>query len=167
MTPVTGLRSQFEARVRERGYTLDDVRGCIVAEDGETITVDVDHPAYPRAKTLLSLPEKAARFASSAARHVASGMPQTTDKERERRFSICQHCEFFDGKACSKCGCSVVREKRLISKLAWAHEECPVGKWGKDVGVTNTPIEFTDNTSVRLSPLTTTEGQYGEEGIRP
>jgi hypothetical protein len=37
------------ARCRERGYTLDEVRPCIVSEDGDTITVDVDHPAYPRA----------------------------------------------------------------------------------------------------------------------
>jgi hypothetical protein len=39
----------LEARCRERGYTLDQVRPCIVAEheDG-TITVDTDHPAYPR-----------------------------------------------------------------------------------------------------------------------
>lgn len=36
------------ARCRERGYTLDEVRACIVSVDGDTITVDVDHPAYPR-----------------------------------------------------------------------------------------------------------------------
>jgi len=36
------------ARCRQRGYTLDEVRPCIVSEDGDQITVDVDHPAYPR-----------------------------------------------------------------------------------------------------------------------
>jgi hypothetical protein len=45
---ITGRRSSFEARCRERGYTLDEVRGCIVSEDGDTITVDETHPAYPR-----------------------------------------------------------------------------------------------------------------------
>lgn len=50
MNTVTGPRHQFEARVRERGYTLEQVLGCIVSEDGDTITVDVDHPAYPRAR---------------------------------------------------------------------------------------------------------------------
>jgi len=50
MTPIAGPRSQFEARVRERGYTLDEVRPCIVLEDGDRLTVDVDHPAYPRAR---------------------------------------------------------------------------------------------------------------------
>jgi hypothetical protein len=40
----------LEARCRERGYTLDEVRPCIVSRDGDQITVDETHPAYPRAK---------------------------------------------------------------------------------------------------------------------
>ena len=47
---ITGPRSNFEARCRQRGYTLDEVRPCIVIQDGDTITVDETHPAYPRAK---------------------------------------------------------------------------------------------------------------------
>lgn len=46
---ITGRRSSFIARCRQRGYTLDEVRACIVAEDGDMITVDETHPAYPRA----------------------------------------------------------------------------------------------------------------------
>ena len=128
---ITGPRSQFEARCRQRGTTLDAVRPCIVAEDGDRITVDETHPAYPRAT--VSLVQQARNFAASAAAHVAAGMPQASDAERERRFAICQGCEFFDGKACSQCGCPVVREKRWLSKLSWAGESCPVGKWGAEV----------------------------------
>jgi hypothetical protein len=40
----------LEARCRQRGYTLDEVRPCIVSRDGDQITVDETHPAYPRAK---------------------------------------------------------------------------------------------------------------------
>ena len=47
---ITGRRSAFEARCRQRGYTLEQVRPCIVSEDGDTITADETHPAYPRAK---------------------------------------------------------------------------------------------------------------------
>ena len=47
---ITGSRYAFEARCRERGYTLEQVRPCIVAEDGDTVTVDETHAAYPRAK---------------------------------------------------------------------------------------------------------------------
>jgi len=125
---ITGLRSQFEARCLQRGTTLDAVRACIVAEDGDTITVDETHPAYPRP----TLAQKAANFAASAAAHVAAGMPQASESERERRFAICQGCEHYDGRACTQCGCPIVREQRWISKLAWAGESCPVGKWGAE-----------------------------------
>lgn len=76
-----------------------------------------------------SIATKAANFATSAAKHVAAGMPQATEDEVARRFSICQGCEFFDGKACRKCGCPVVRERKFLSKLSWANEKCPAGKW--------------------------------------
>ena len=35
-------------RCRERGYALDEVMPCVVAQDGDQWTIDVDHPAYPR-----------------------------------------------------------------------------------------------------------------------
>jgi hypothetical protein len=38
----------LEARCRQRGYTLDEVRPCIVTQDGDMITVDETHAAYPR-----------------------------------------------------------------------------------------------------------------------
>jgi hypothetical protein len=37
----------LEARCRQRGYTLDEVRACIVSESGDQITVNETHPAYP------------------------------------------------------------------------------------------------------------------------
>ena len=41
-------RHHLEQRAAERGYTWEQVAPCIVAEDGDTITVDENHPAYPR-----------------------------------------------------------------------------------------------------------------------
>jgi len=91
--------------------------------------------ATPSAKIIAtsspSLAQKAVNFVSSAAKHVAAGAPLASEEEVARRFAICQSCEFYDGKACEKCGCPVVREKKFISKLSWANESCPVGKWGK------------------------------------
>jgi hypothetical protein len=118
----------LEARCRQRGYTLDQVRPCIVAQDGDQITVDETHAAYPRATP--GLAAKAVNVARSAAKHVASGMPKATDAQIAERFAICQTCEHYDGKACKQCGCPVVREKKFFSKLSWANESCPVGKWG-------------------------------------
>jgi hypothetical protein len=40
----------LEQRCRERGYTLEEVRACIVNQHGDEITVDETHPAYPRAR---------------------------------------------------------------------------------------------------------------------
>jgi hypothetical protein len=36
------------ARCWQRGYTLGEARPCIVSQDGDNITVDETHPAYPR-----------------------------------------------------------------------------------------------------------------------
>lgn len=77
----------------------------------------------------MSFVQKAANFAASAARHIAAGAPQASEEEVARRFAICETCEHFDGKACRQCGCPVVREKKFLSKLSWANEKCPVGKW--------------------------------------
>jgi len=45
---ITCHRSHLEARCRERGYTLDEVMPCVVSQDGDQWTIDVEHPAFPR-----------------------------------------------------------------------------------------------------------------------
>jgi hypothetical protein len=46
---MTTCSSSFlKKRCTERGYTLDEVMSCVVAQDGDQWTIDVDHPAYPR-----------------------------------------------------------------------------------------------------------------------
>jgi hypothetical protein len=138
-------------RCSQRGYTLDEVRPCIVSEEGDQITVDVDHPAYPRAPKPGFTPPKPAEpppdltrtdapsflqkiknFTKAAAQHVAAGMPMASDAEILRRHDICMGCEFMKDGACTKCGCPIVRAKQYVSKLSWADSECPVGKWGKE-----------------------------------
>ena len=47
---ISGHKDHFLQRCRERGYTLEEVAPCIVSQNGDTWTVDVDHPAYPRYK---------------------------------------------------------------------------------------------------------------------
>lgn len=132
-------RHHLESRCRERGYTIDDVRACIVSEDGDTLTVDETHSSYPRAKSQPSLAQKAVNFAVAATKHIAAGAPMASDEEVARRFAICQQCQHFDGKACGKCGCPVVRERNYLSKLSWADQSCPVGKWAAEAS--ETPID--------------------------
>jgi hypothetical protein len=45
---ITCDRSHLEARCRERGYTLDEVLPCVVAQDGDEWTIDVESEFYPR-----------------------------------------------------------------------------------------------------------------------
>jgi hypothetical protein len=49
---ITCHRSNLEARCIERGYTLDEVMPCVVSQDGDMWTIDVDHPAFPRVSRL-------------------------------------------------------------------------------------------------------------------
>lgn len=46
-------RKHLEQRCRQRGYTLNEVRPCIVSEDGDALTVDETHAAYPREPKVL------------------------------------------------------------------------------------------------------------------
>lgn len=41
-------------RCRERGYSLEEVMGCVVHQEGDEWTIDVDHPAYPSAAKKVS-----------------------------------------------------------------------------------------------------------------
>lgn len=124
------------------GYSVDDVADAIIKTDGDYVFCDLDSPAFPRnpkpgfaigrrhKKTPPSLLQKAANFATAAVKHVTAGAPRCSQEQIDARFAICQGCEHFDGRACRQCGCPVVRERQFISKLSWANERCPAGKWG-------------------------------------
>jgi hypothetical protein len=46
---TTCHRTFLESRCRERGYTLDEVMPCVVAQDGDSWTIDTSSPFYPAA----------------------------------------------------------------------------------------------------------------------
>jgi hypothetical protein len=77
--------------------------------------------------------KKIKNFASSVVDHVSAGMPSCSDEQIIKRHDICLNCEFFKDDTCQQCGCPLFRNKQFVSKLAWADQECPVGKWGKEV----------------------------------
>lgn len=45
---ITCHKSFLEQRCLERGYSWGDVLPCIVSDDGVNVTIDTEHPAYPR-----------------------------------------------------------------------------------------------------------------------
>lgn len=73
-------------------------------------------------------------FLKSLAFHVLAGFPKCNQQQIEARFQICQSCDDFYNRSdstCMACGCNVNRKKVFLNKLAWADQECPVGKWPK------------------------------------
>lgn len=46
---IRGRRENFEKRVLERGYSWESVQACVVSVDGDFVTVDETHDAYPHA----------------------------------------------------------------------------------------------------------------------
>jgi len=140
----------LDRRCREAGRRNGECDGCIV-ERGDVLKVDETHQDFPNVPATAALPQQAPpqplpdlsrtdapsfltkvkNFAVSAAKHVAAGMPMASDEEIIRRHDICMGCEFMKDNACTKCGCPVKRAKEYVSKLSWADQECPIGKWGK------------------------------------
>jgi len=47
MNLITCQRHHLRERAEQRGATWEQVQPCIVNENGDAITVDVEHPAYP------------------------------------------------------------------------------------------------------------------------
>ena len=61
--------------------------------------------------------------------HLTTGAKRTSLEERQNRLAICTDCEYYDGVACTQCGCPITRHQQFVSKLDWKNQKCPVGKW--------------------------------------
>lgn len=71
---------------------------------------------------------RARRFIIAVSRHIAGGLPTTVSSDVVFRRAICQPCIWRNTNTdeCSQCGCNLGGEKKLISKIAWAREQCPL-----------------------------------------
>lgn len=73
-------------------------------------------------------------FLKSLLFHIYAGFPKCSKQEILERFSICSRgCDMYNSKdsTCMVCGCNVNEKKVFLNKLAWADQECPLGKWSK------------------------------------
>lgn len=72
-------------------------------------------------------------FLKSLLFHVWAGFPKSTTSEILDRYSICLSCEKFkhNKSECGVCGCNINKKRVFLNKLAWADQECPIGKWKK------------------------------------
>lgn len=55
---ITTNRSNLLRRCQERGYTLDEVMGCVTKQDGPLWTIDENHEAYPRENKPIQIKEE-------------------------------------------------------------------------------------------------------------
>lgn len=74
---------------------------------------------------------KIKNFMKSLFWHIYAGFPKTSKPEILNRYSVCVSCDRFDSvrKECMECGCSINNKSQFFNKLAWADQECPLGKW--------------------------------------
>lgn len=84
--------------------------------------------------------QKVKNFTRAVTGHLANGNPTVTEEQLKKRLEICKTCVLFKptgdgvGGTClhNSCGCSIKDTLEYMNKIAWADQECPVGKWGKE-----------------------------------
>jgi uncharacterized paraquat-inducible protein A len=78
-------------------------------------------------------------FVKSLFFHIYAGFPKATQAEIIDRWIECQKCKEFNSEKseCNICGCSLSVKSKFLNKLAWADQECPIGKWSKIKRETN------------------------------
>lgn len=102
---------------------------------GMQITVDDGiPPIFPCGSINLdseepNIGEKIKNFSKSLINHAKNNFTLASESEIERRFKICESCEFFKNQSCLQCGCPINRTRNYISKLSWDSEKCPIDKW--------------------------------------
>lgn len=47
----------------------------------------------------------------------------------EHRHTICSSCEYYKNNTCEQCGCSIIRDRNYLNKIAIKNEKCPIGLW--------------------------------------
>ena len=116
---ITCHRAHLATRCSDRGYTLDEVRACIVRENGDTITVDVDHPAYPRhAKPGVSLLQKAANFAASGPGTEMKALLAKIGIVSKPTCSCNKRAKIMDEKGCDWCAENIDEIDRWLAEEA-------------------------------------------------
>lgn len=114
-------------------YRCSNCGVTLYSTDGDPPIFICKHSSYKETdEPMPSFVEKLKNFASATVDHIKTGAKMASDKTISERYSVCSSCEFFNEGSCAKCGCPVFAQKRFVSKLSWAEQSCPVGKWGPE-----------------------------------
>ena len=128
---ITCHKKHLIARCKERGYNLADVMGCVVKQDGDTWTVDVDHADYPKSNKTPTTIKKVCKWIKAINRWIKAGRPSRTDEEVSRLVAICKQCKHYSPEGrCRACGCAISHGAwAVMNKARMATEDCPKNKW--------------------------------------
>lgn len=90
--------------------------------------------ARPERAKSAGLTQRVKRYRDARAKWKAAGEPMRTAESREALYAICQVCPEFKplgvlGGQCGVCRCGLHHERDTLNKIAWATEDCPLGKW--------------------------------------
>ena len=106
------------ARCRQRGYTLDEVRPCIVSEGGDMITVDETHSSYPREpKPGFAPPKPRPPATTSGPGTELKALLKTIGITASPGCSCNKRAAIMDEKGCDWC------EENLDEIVGWLREE--------------------------------------------
>lgn len=83
----------LKQRCEERGYSYDEVKDCVVSQEGDELVVDETHPSYPRQKNPTGLGDlvgKGLEFVGITPERVskAMGRPCGCNKRKQRLNEI-------------------------------------------------------------------------------
>jgi hypothetical protein len=92
---ITGHKDFFILRAAQRGYELDDVMPCVVAQDGDMWTVDETHSAYPHPRPTPP-PTHSVSVVSSAPIY-GRDTPHTVLSYEEFNKLVASQSEYFAG----------------------------------------------------------------------
>lgn len=96
-----------------------------------------------------SMFQKGINFGKALLKHVLNGSPRSTSEAILKRLEVCQSCPMYKvlpekkipkhlqhltvGTCMHKsCGCYLHKAEVFPNKLAWADQECPLQKWGRE-----------------------------------
>ena len=107
---------------------IDDYLECSKCGTKITLADNIsDAPLFPCRNPLTSINNKSQKIMEFMGQHNTPDL--CSEQTIDYRLSICQQCEHYSNSTCSQCGCSLVRDRNYMNKLAQKSEQCPIGKW--------------------------------------
>lgn len=105
------------ARCRQRGYSLESVMPCVVAQDGDQWTIDESHPAYPLVSKRDARPQPVKLPPTSGPGTELKGLLKLIGITSSPNCSCNARARQMDEWGADEC------ERRMPEILAWLEQE--------------------------------------------